>query len=74
MQFKRDGDIKLGEESRTERAIQDELDSSINYEGSRKPSVTVGKKSEQGGVVATSTSKGAKARARKKVELEKEKR
>jgi len=73
VQFKRDGDIKLGEESRTERAIQDELDASRIAKGSRKPSVTVGKKSEQGGVVAESTSKGAKARARRKVELEKKK-
>jgi hypothetical protein len=73
VQFKRDGDMKLGEESRTERAIQDELDASRIAKGSRKPSVTVGKKSEQGGVVAESTSKGAKARAKRKVELEKKK-
>ena len=73
VKFKRDGDMKLGEESRTERAIQDELDASRIAKGSRKPSVTVGKKSEQGSVVAESTSKGAKARAKRKVALEKKK-
>jgi len=73
LRFKRKGDIKLGDESPTERAIQEELNAAKVAKGSREPSVTVGKKSEQGGVVAESTSAGAKARAKRKVELEKKK-
>jgi|5B_taG_2_1085324.scaffolds.fasta_scaffold03004_8 hypothetical protein len=45
LRFKRKGDIKLGDESPTERAIQDEIDTAKVAKGSRKPSVTQGKSS-----------------------------
>ena len=45
LRLTRKGDIQLGDESPTERAIQDEIDTAKVAKGSRKPSVTQGKSS-----------------------------
>lgn len=45
LRLTRKGDIQLGDESPTERAIQDEIDTAKVAKGSRKPSVTQGKAS-----------------------------
>ena len=57
------------EASAAEQQIERELRTADVARGSRKPSVTVGSKSEVGGVVEESTSKGAKARAKEIVRL-----
>lgn len=45
VRFAKDKAVKLGDESPTERAIQDEIDTAKVAKGSRKPSVTQGKAS-----------------------------
>lgn len=65
VKFSKNKDIKLGEESRTERAIQDELDTAKVAKGSRKPSVTQGKSSVSNFIKdQMSMSPGLKARAK----------
>lgn len=70
VKFSKDKDIQDGTPSREEIRIDAELRTADVAKGSRKPSVTVGSKSEAGGVVEESTSKGAKARAKEIVRLE----
>lgn len=58
------------EASAAEQQIERELRTADVARGSRKPSVTVGSKSEVGGVVAESTSKGGRKAAERKAELQ----
>ena len=58
------------EASAAEQQIERELRTADVAKGSRKPSVTVGSKSEVGGVVAESTSKGGRKAAERKAELQ----
>lgn len=59
-----------GEMSAAERAIERELASDKVAKGSRSENITVGSKSEVGGVVAESATKGSRAIARRKAELQ----
>ena len=62
------------ETSAAEQQIERELRTADVAKGSRKPSVTVGSKSEVGGVVAESTSKGGRKAAERKAKLSAKKR
>lgn len=59
-----------GEMSAAERAIERELASDKVAKGSRSENITVGSKSEVGGVVAESATKGSRAVAKRKAELQ----
>lgn len=59
-----------GEMSAAERAIERELASDKVAKGSRSENITVGSKSEVGGVVAESTSKASRKVAQRKAELQ----
>lgn len=63
LRFSKRYEVEDGRPSRTEMQIDAELRTADVARGSRKPSVTVGSKSEAGGVVAESTSKGMRKRA-----------
>ena len=60
LRFKKDYEVEDGRPSRTEMQIDAELRTADVAKGSLKPSVTVGSKSEAGGVVAESTSRGGR--------------
>ena len=59
-----------GEMSAAERAIERELATDKVAKGSRSENITVGSKSEVGGVVAESATKGSRAMAKRKAELQ----
>lgn len=59
-----------GEMSAAERAIERELATADIAKGSRAENITVGSKSEVGGVVAESTSKAGRKAGQKKAELQ----
>lgn len=59
-----------GEMSAAERAIERELATADVAKGSRAENITVGSKSEVGGVVAESTSKAGRKAGQKKAELQ----
>lgn len=59
-----------GEMSAAERAIERELATSKVAKGSRAENITVGSKSEVGGVVAESATKSSRAMAKRKADLQ----
>lgn len=74
LRFKKDYEVEDGRASREEMQIDAELRTADVARGSRKPSVTVGSKSEAGGVVAESTSRGGRKAGERKAELSAKKR